>query len=159
MTVAIGPCPEFFQNPGHLPRRRIGEAIAERLRASALLLGVPGVPIVVMLHPGDGRFFLFCEIIHGRRIWRCDRHVQVDAETVRGILRAYTCCYQCTPVSALSCIFRIAEPGHEFRPCTRDALAIPSGTCGFVGKSIAGECWAYDVERVGGITAMRGWIG
>ena len=49
MAVAIGPGPELLEDPGRLPGGRIGQAVAEGLRAGRLLLGVAGIPVGVVL--------------------------------------------------------------------------------------------------------------
>ena len=53
IAVAIGPGPELLEDPRRLPARRIGQAIAERLRPGRLLLGITGVPIPIILDPAQ----------------------------------------------------------------------------------------------------------
>src|SRR6266851_4350015 len=100
MTVAVGPRPEFFQNPHRLADGRIGEAVAERLRARALLLGIAGVPIVVVLYTREGGFFPIGQVWRGR-VGRNDRHVQVDADAIGWVLDSDASSHRGAPVAAL----------------------------------------------------------
>src|SRR5258708_7053951 len=51
MPVAIGPCPEFLEDPRRLAARRVGQPVTERLRPGGLLLGITGIPVGIILDP------------------------------------------------------------------------------------------------------------
>src|SRR6185437_12911891 len=87
IAVAIGPGPELLEDPRRLTAWRIGEAIAERLRPSRLLLGVTGIPIPIVLDTIQSSDLLTAGLsldvrphAHGQR--------DVDAGTVVRILRS-----------------------------------------------------------------------
>src|SRR5271154_7057123 len=158
MAVAVGPGPELFQYPGELSDRRVGEAVADRLRPRTLLLGVPRVPIEIVLDAGERGLLLIGELVFGRRIKRCYRHVQVDTDAVRGILYSNAGGNDRPPVAALRGISLVAKAGHQLGPCARDALDIPALASWLVGETEAGKSRANEVKRVGRIAAMSGWI-
>src|SRR5678815_4189114 len=89
MAVAVHPRPELLDDPRGLPARRIRESVAERLRPRALLLRVARVPVGVVLHAGECGLLAIGEIVHRRGVWRDDRHVQMNAEAVRGVVQSY----------------------------------------------------------------------
>src|SRR5713226_7915221 len=158
MSVAVGPRPELLQYPRELPRGGVAQAIAQGLGTCTLLLGIPGVPIVVVLHPGDRGLLLFRQIVRGRWIWQCDWHVQVDADTVGRILNPNAGRHHRTPIAALSRVALVSQTGHQLRPCARDPLHVPSSAGGLVRKAVAWKRRAHDVKCIGGITTVSSRI-
>src|SRR5437660_10547226 len=59
------------------------------------------------------------------------------------------------PVSALRAVAVVAEMGHELRERIRDPPGVPTRLVGRPGKRVAGNRRAHDVERVGGVPAVR----
>src|SRR3954466_15246526 len=133
MTVAIGPGPEFFQNPRRLPARRIRQTVAECLRPRRLLLRIAGVEVDIMLEAGE-RALLF------RRRFALDfrRGVEgerdVDAGAMLAVLHAKRGRHRRAPVAALRAITDIAEPVHQPGPGRGDTIDAPAG-----GVRLAGE--------------------
>src|SRR6266851_6052265 len=158
MSIAVGPRPELLQDPCELPRRGIAQAIAQGLRACTMLLGISRVPIIVVLHPGDRGLLFFSVTVCSRRIWQRDRHVQVDADTVGGILNPDAGRDHRTPIAALSRVALVSQPGHQLRPCAPHPLHVPSGARRFVRKAVARKRRTYEVKRIGGIATMSSRI-
>src|SRR3954453_24040214 len=109
MTVAIGPGPEFFQNPGRLPARRIRQAVAECLRPRRLLLRIAGVEVDVMLEAGERAFLFRCRLTLDLRCG-VEGERDVDAGAMLVILHAKRGRHRRAPVAALRAITDIAEP-------------------------------------------------
>src|SRR5258708_2947147 len=96
--MAMGPCPEFFENPGGLPGRRIGQPVAERLRTGALLFRVTRVPILVMPHCCQVVLFFVREAVHRGGIGLNEEGIQMDAVAVFGVLKCGGGCFFATPI-------------------------------------------------------------
>src|SRR6185312_10647436 len=100
MPVAIGPGPEFFQDPSGLPARRIRQPIAERLRPGRLLLGVAGIPFSVMLNSLQRSRLFGCGLpldIGPRR----HRKRDVNADAMLGVQRTKRTRDRRSPIAAL----------------------------------------------------------
>ena len=158
MAVAIGPGPEFLQDPRRLPARRIRQPVAERLRPGRLLLGIAGIPIGVIFdalqRPRLLRRRLPLDIGPRRH-----RERDVNAGAMCGVLRAERGRDRRAPIAALRAIARVTEPIHQHRPGRCDAVDTPAGRRRLGREAEAGQRRTNHVERVGRVAAMRGRIG
>src|SRR6188472_201777 len=125
MAVAIGPGPEFFQDPRRLTAGGIRQRIAERLRAGRLLLGIAGIPIGVML-----------DALERARLFRC--RLSFDIGTRRHFLGTERRGHRRPPVAALRAVTDIAETIHQHRPGPRDAIDAPACRRWLAGEAEAG---------------------
>src|SRR6188472_647279 len=121
MAVAIGPGPEFFQDPRRLTAGGIRQRIAERLRAGRLLLGIAGIPIGVMLDALERARLFRCRLSLDIRTRR-HRKRDVNAGTMRTVLGTERRGHRRPPVAALRAVTDIAETIHQHRPRPRDAI-------------------------------------
>src|SRR2546430_6021074 len=108
---------------------RVGERVAERLWLGALDALVAGLLLEEFLRREKIDDLLLRETIDGvgRVRGKRDHHVQVDAGDDGGMPRAEVGADHRAPVATLGTEACIAEPAHERRPNTRDALGVHSG--------------------------------
>ena len=158
MALVIGPRPELLDDPRRLRRRRVDEAVAERLRARRLLGGVAHAPLAVILEAGDRRLLGLGELLAVTAARAHRDHVQVDAHAVVRVLHAERGGDRRTPVAALRAEAVVAECGHQLGPGVGDALDAPPGAPRLVAEPVAGHRRADDVERIGRIAAVLGGI-
>src|SRR5206468_2895809 len=86
-----------------------------------------------------------------RRHGECD----VDAGTMLGVLRTDRGSDGRAPVAALRAVTRVAQPFHQCRPGTGDAIDAPARRLGFGRKTEAGQGRTDDMGGVRRIAAVR----
>src|SRR5215831_7188695 len=109
MTVAVGPAPEFLEDPCALRGWRIDETITDGLRARALLFGVAGIPVPIVLETGERGLLLLGQILRHRLARREQRHVAVHGDAVLGLREAHRVGHRGAPVTALRDVAVVAE--------------------------------------------------
>src|SRR3954447_18175892 len=103
MAVAVGPGPEFFEDPRGLAARRIGQAITQRLRPGRLLLGITGIPIGIIADPLQRVCFLRRRLSLDIRPYR-HRQGNVNPGAMIGVLRAERGRDRRAPIAALRAV-------------------------------------------------------
>src|SRR6185312_6517482 len=149
---------ELLDDPGTLPGRRIGEAVAERLRPRRLLFGVAGAVLAVAVEIGKRLLLEGGQVTEGVRIRSSHRHVQMDSGDVLGILTAHARRHHRAPVTTLGAVAVIPQPRHQLGPRQRDVVDAPADSSGLTAPAVAGQGWADDVKGVSGVAAVSSWI-
>ena len=157
MAVAVGPGPELLEDPRRLADGRIHQSVAESLRARALLLGITGVPVLVVLHAGEPFLLELGQVVHGVRAG--GDHVDVNGAAMIGVAHTQRRGHRRAPVAALGDVARVAEAPGKVRPGIGDLLHAPAGGRRLAGEAVAGQGRADHVEGILGIAAVADRIG
>ena len=157
--AAVGPGPELLQDPCGLPGRRVGEPVAQRLRPCALLLGVAGFVLVIVLHCGQRTLLEGGQLVHRVGVGRDQRHVQVDAAAMRGFGHRDAAGHHRAPVPTLRHVAIVAQALHQLAPGAADAFDAPAPGGRLVGEAVARQCGAHDVEGILRLAAITGGVG
>ena len=147
-TLVIGPVVHFLEHPCRQRGGRIHQAIADRLRTRALLLGIARIPFLIEPEALQRLEHLGVLALHIIRSRTADWHVEVDAPALgRGQLpdRHRDCR---APVPALRHPAPVFQPLHQFGPGLRDPFHPPSRSPGLGGKAVAGQRRGDDMERL-----------
>ena len=122
-----------------------------------MLLGVARVPVGVILDALQRAGFFrrrVADHVRPRRHRKCD----VDARAVRGIQGADRGGHRRSPVAALCAVARITQALHQLGPGRGDAIDAPAGRGRLGREAEPGQGRADDMEGVGRIAAVLGWI-
>ena len=149
---------QLLIDPGGLADRRVGEAVAERLRPRALDPGVARAAVAVRRQPRQGGLLLGARLaLEG---WREeDWKVQVNGLQALHMLLRHPGGHARPPVAALGDIAGVAQSIHELRPRLGNMRNAPAAGGGLVGEAVAGERRGDHVEGVFGLSAVRRRIG
>ena len=130
----VGPGVELLADPGRETGGRVGQRVADRLRAGAVLGGVAGVVVRLPPRGGGGR----------------QRRHEVDAGDVLAILLPEARAHAGAPVRALGAVAGVTEPRHQRRPRAGDPRNAPARL---------GRLAAPAVARQGGDDAVEARLG
>jgi hypothetical protein len=89
---------------------------------------------------------------------RCEQ-VGVDADQPVGCLAAHRVGDLGAHVAALRDVPGVAEALHQLRPRLSEATGAPAELGRLAGESVPGYGWEHEVERVLGVSAVRGGVG
>ena len=140
------------------PAGGVRQAVAERLRAGGLLLGIARVPVVVVLRCCEGQQLL----VVGLTILRpaaAHHHVQVDADAGIRVTAAQRARHGRSPVAALGAEAVVAQAGHELGPAVGDLCDAPARLGRLAAEAVAGQRRADHVECVGCVPAVGDGVG
>jgi hypothetical protein len=162
-AVAAGPVPELLHDPGELAHRRVGERVGERLRAGGLEFHVAGLvtgrETREETEPGQ-----VARAQAGQRrgvVRRRGREQQVDVHAQHRLRRhlAEHQRHHRAEVAALGHVPLVAEPAHQLGPGRGDPDQVPAGLPQRAGETVAGHRRDDQVDRVGGVPAVRHRVG
>src|ERR1700730_13504400 len=139
MAVAVRPRPELLDDPGAEAGRRVHEPVPKRLGAGRLLRGVPGLPLLGVLHRGERRPLRLGEVVERGRVGCRDGRVDVDPGDVLRVLLADARRDARPPVAALRTVALVAEPGHQPGPGAGDPFHVPAGPGRLVAEAVPGK--------------------
>ena len=155
-AFAVRPLVELLDHPRGLAHRRIHQAVAEGLRARALLLGIAGAPFVVVAPAGERLLVAFGGILAGFGCWAGAWHVDVNAGASAFVLHGDSGGHGSAPIAALGEVAVVADMPHQGIPYVGDLADAPAGGRRLAGEAVAGQRRAHDVKRIRWVVAGSG---